>query len=216
MALALRDYQVTFTREETIAELALRWRQAASIENVSEFNIVWFVQEVLAKRLTKKGPLHFDFYDMKPGDEPAFVTFQPLTLHIDHEVWQLAYLGDPLARFIVAHEVGHLVLHDHHAKAFSDESRVNIKFATKECSAEWQANTFASHFLLPDHIVLAYNDAAELARSCSVTTQLASERLEEATEARKPRPKFDGGFCIVCGNFTRRQNGSIECTTCGS
>lgn len=212
MPLPLRDYQVTFTREEDIAKSAFAWRAAAGNENRADFNIVDFVEGVLAKKIKGKGPLHLELFDMQQGGEPAFVTFQPLTLHIDRQVWELAKMGDPECRFIVAHEVGHLILHDHHAKAFSNDGRVNIKFATQECSAEWQANTFASYFLLPDQIVLAHSDANDLARSCSVTRQLANDRRDAVLEARKPRPKVEGGFCIECGCFTSREKGATKCS----
>jgi hypothetical protein len=207
---ALSDYLVKFAREELIAEIALAWRTEAGEENSAEFNVVKFVENVLAKKIKKKGPLHFSFFEMTPGGLPAFVTFEPLTLHIDSEVWEHAKLGNPESRTIVAHEVGHLILHDHHAKAFSS-TETGSRFQTKETSAEWQANTFAAYFLLPDHIVAAFNNGDDLANSCSVTKKLANQRVEAVREARRPRPKLEGNFCIKCGEITKRMNGSVKC-----
>jgi len=214
MHLALNDYEVIFRREETIAEIALDWRKESGEENSADFSIVKFVDSVLAKKFQKKDPLHFDFFDMEVGEKPAWVSYQPLTLHIDREVWEYARLGDPTSRFIVAHEVGHLILHDHHAKAFSSDTQAR-RNQIKEISAEWQANIFATHFLLPDHIVLAHNDPGDLAKSCSVTRELAKDRVGALGEATRPCPKIEGDFCIRCGDFTKRVNGSIRCTTCG-
>jgi Zn-dependent peptidase ImmA (M78 family) len=210
MSGAPRDYLVSFIREEEIARIANEWRRAAGIENSPEFNIVAFVEDVLSQKL-KKGPLRIKFFDMRDGDDPAFVTFQPHpTLHIDRDVMSNAKIGDPESKGIVAHEVGHIILHDHHAKAFSHD-RVNPKFYVKETSAEWQANTFVDYFLLPDHIVIAYSDVKELAKSCSVTQDLARHRLDAVAEARRPRPKIEGDFCIKCGQFTVRRGGSVKC-----
>jgi hypothetical protein len=39
------------------------------------------------------------------------------------------------------------------AKAFTTDPSLNIRFVEQEHSAEWQANTFAGYFLLPDHLV---------------------------------------------------------------
>jgi Zn-dependent peptidase ImmA (M78 family) len=212
----LRDYQVRFTREEEIAAIALEWRKEAGNENSAEFNIVEFIENVLAKKIRKKGPLHVDFFQMQYRGDPAYVTFEPLTLHVDSDVWHRAKLGDPECRYILAHEAGHLILHDHHAKAFSNDGSVNIKFATKECSAEWQASVFAAYFLLPDHIVLANMNATDLTHSCSVPRQVAEDRVSAVAEAMKPRSKIEGDFCIVCGEFTNRKTGSNRCPTCGN
>ena len=210
MPSALRDYLVSFTREEEIARIAHEWRVAAGIENSAEFNIIAFVEDILSKKL-KKGPLHIEFFDMREGEHPAFVTFWPhITLHIDRDIWGNAKMGDPESRAIVAHEVGHIILHDHHAKAFSYD-RINPKFYVKETSAEWQANIFADYFLLPDQVVIAYWDVKELAKSCSVTQAFARQRLNAVAEARHPKPKIEGDFCIKCGQFTVRRDGSVKC-----
>jgi Zn-dependent peptidase ImmA (M78 family) len=204
MPVALKDHLVSFDREESIAATALAWRKEAGHENSAEFNIVKFIEDVLAKKFKRKGQLTIEFFDMIPGDDPAFVTFQPaVTLHVDREIWELAKLGDPKARYILAHEIGHILLHDHHAKAFASEP--NSKLYVKETSAEWQANTFAAYFLVPDALVLAHLNASELSASCSVTRTLATERIEVVTAARRPRPKIEGDFCIDCGNFVERR-----------
>lgn len=214
MQIAINDYEVAFRREETIAEIALDLRKAAGEVNSPDFNIVKFVENALVKMLQKKDPLHFDFFDVEAGGKPACVSYRPLTLHVDREVWELAGLGDPESRFIVAHEVGHIILHDHHAKAFSGDVNAR-RHRANEVSAEWQANIFATYFLLPDHIVLAHNDPDDLARSCSVLGSLAQERVDALNKATKTREIFDGNFCITCGNFTKVERGLVKCTTCG-
>jgi hypothetical protein len=210
-----RDYQVAFKREETIAAIALQWRKEAGHENSAEFNICNFIEVVLSKGFTKKGRLQIAFYDMSPNAEPAYVTFESLTLHVDCEIWNLANLGDPYARFVLAHEVGHVLLHDNGAKAFSNDPRDQIRSAVNEESAEWQANTFGAHFLLPTHLVEAYSDSIEISKSCSVERYLAEERLQSVQDAKRPRIKIEGDFCIPCGEFTKRVEGRVRCPTCG-
>jgi IrrE N-terminal-like domain len=148
-----RDHYVGYRSEEEIASIALTWGKAGDISNHGYFDIIDFVQNVLSKQFTKKGALTIRLFDGAPQDDLAYVTFNPLTLHVDSEVWHFAKLGDPTSRHMIAHEIGHALLHDHYARPFSNDPSQNIRFAQQEHSAEWQANTFAGHFLLPDHIM---------------------------------------------------------------
>jgi hypothetical protein len=209
------DHYVPFRHEETIAEIALAWRREARNENNGYFDVVDFVQRTLSRGL-KKGLLRVCFFTRSCDDgNPAYVEFDRIkgpTLFVDEEIWELAQRGDPMARFIVAHEIGHLVLHDHYAQAFSNDPAVRLKYSVKECSAEWQANVFASCFLLPDHIVTSLRDVDALTGTCSVTRQLAEERLGVI---RKPR-RHEGDACPECMNFTLVRNGvCMKCDTCG-
>lgn len=220
MSAMLRDYYVEFRREDDIAETALAWRRASRNENLAYFNVVDFVVDVLQKQL-KKGPILIEFFDAEDGADPAYVTFNPLTLHVDRETWDLAKLGDPDARFVIAHEVGHLILHDHHAKAFSRDPNAQIKFAEDEHSAEWQANVFAYYFLLPTHIVAAFADVGELARACGVSQRLAQERhvvvmLANVRHAQYVRSSGYLGDACGCGNFALVPRGLFAwCEVCG-
>ncbi len=210
-----RDYVVTFHREEFIAEIAVAWRKAAGYAHSVEFNIVDFIENVLARRYRKKGPLTVELFDMIEGGTPAYVEYEPLKLCVDREVWGFAKLGDPESKYILAHEVGHIVLHDHHAKAFSDDATGQQRYV-KESSAEWQANTFADYFLVPDETVIAKQDARDIARSCGVKLALAQDRVSALLTTSRPRPKIIGSFCMNCTDFTARRQGSTECVVCGT
>jgi hypothetical protein len=181
---ALDDYYVDFLSEDRIAASALEWRKAARNENYARFNIVRFVEDVLSKQTRR--PFKIEFFDAAEGEKPGYVTFNPRILHIDRETWRLADFGDPEARLIVAHEVGHLILHDHHAKAFSSDPALRIKFGEPEHSAEWQATAFAYHLLLPSHIVSSFKGSArELAASSDVSEQLAADRQNWVRETTR-------------------------------
>lgn len=222
MSVLRKDYKVRFRSEEEIAETALAWRAAAWSKNLAYFNVVEFVEDCLQALYTKKGRLIVDFFDAATEEDPAYVTFNPLTLHVDRETWYLAKLGEPDARFIVAHEVGHILLHDHHAKAFSNDPSQKLNFVQDEESAEWQANKFASHFLLPCHIVSAFASICELAAAASVTQDRATERFNavmwanfRATKKCTQRSRCEGDACATCGNFTLINDGAgKKCVYC--
>jgi hypothetical protein len=222
MSAPRKDYKVPFRSEEAIAQEALALRAAAGIKNLAYFNVVEFVEDRLRVFYTKKGPLIIDLFDATVGDDLAYVTFNPLTLHIDKETWRLARLGEPDARLIVAHEVGHIILHDHHAKAFSNDPSQKLNFVQNEESAEWQATRFAWHFLLPSHIVSAFASIRELAAAASVAENIATERFDAVMEdnARAARisalrSHCEGDACTNCGNFTLVGDGTNrKCVYC--
>ena len=185
----LRDYYVPFMTEEAIARIALEWRRAEGLAFRPDFNVITFFESVLVKRLKRnKGTLNVNFFDMEPGGDPAYVTIddpskppidRQITLHVDKETWSVARIGEPCARLIVAHEIGHIVLHAHYERAaFSRGSEVRLKAHVKERSAEWQADIFVGYFLLPACTVRAYNSPREIAAGCSVPFDLAEERFD--------------------------------------
>jgi predicted metalloprotease len=212
-----RDHKVLIKSREAIARIAMAWWTAAEKRGHS-FNVCDFVLGNLTERFTSKGRLQIEFYDRCKGDDPAYVTFKPLTLHVDRKIWKSAGEGEVYARYIIAHEIGHIVLHDEFAVAFSDEEAAQLKYLQDEESGEWQANVFAGYFLAPDHVALKLQDADVLAGLCVITDELAAKRLKEAKNGKvKLNPTYEGEMCGWCGNFTLARNGNTtNCDTCGT
>ena len=212
MSVVLDDYYVARKSEEKIASIALDWRKAAGNQNLARFNVTQFVEDASSKA---KRPFKIQFYDAAEGQKPGYVTFSPRTLHIDREIWRLATMGEPEARFIVAHEFGHIVLHDHDAKAFSSDPALRIKFGEPEHSAEWQANIFAYHLLLPSHIVAAFRgDTQELAASTQVVQAIAVDRQQSVREATRRIEYREAELCTDCGNLTLTRDGRCLSEAC--
>jgi IrrE N-terminal-like domain len=114
--------------------------------------------------------------------------------------------GEPFASFILAHEAGHILLHDNSAKAFSNQKTSQLSFIPPEDSAEEQANQFAGHLLLPTRTITKFNDAEMLAVLCNVPDQLAEERL---AAVRRQERHLAGlkDYCRDCGDFAEVSNG---------
>lgn len=211
------DHYVPWMGMERIQKIAKAWRESAKLGRLNwSFDITEFVTQVLAKKFLKKGPLSIKFLENDAEGPPAYVTYKPLTLHIKKRVWELARAGHGRSRFIVAHEIGHILLHDHTAQAFSGNPDLQNKFAQREHSAEWQADTFAAHFLLPDEVAEQFDSVDAYTELCKVNQELACETLERITESKR-RSSADGNACSECGNFSLVWSGSgFKCTTCGS
>jgi len=206
------DYKVDFVHKDVIAETALRLRELAGNENLAYFDIVDFVERVL--RPEARRPFNLNLIKTALGETPAYVDFNPLTLHVDDEVWQDARDGDPMARFIIAHEIGHLILHDHRAKAFSNDPAERIQYAQPEYSTEWQAHTFAYYFLVPDRIAAAFNDIHQLAAACGITKEIARERIAMSPNLARRHSAREAGFCSHCGNFSLSPSGVCLSNAC--
>jgi Zn-dependent peptidase ImmA (M78 family) len=86
-----------------------------------------------------------------------------------------------------AHELGHLVMHPGAAKLRSDPGTQIAKIKPFE-SAEWQANKFASLFLMPAHIIREFVSAAQLADCCHVSQLAAQIRYSEIQKVHKTLP----------------------------
>ncbi|WP_113891459.1 ImmA/IrrE family metallo-endopeptidase [Roseiarcus fermentans] len=151
--------------------------------------------------------LRVRFYNQGRCQPFAYVEHNPTILYCDHEVWSEACIGEPKARFILAHELGHVLLHDHYAQPFTE----NLKRSAwmKEESGEWQANTFADYFLVSDVAIERYLTPTAIAIYCGVEKIVALRRLG-------PGFGYVGESCERCGNFTLVRNGrSLICDTCG-
>lgn len=90
-----------------------------------------------------------DVFDHASAPVPAEVEacWVPLnqTLYIRDTVYDGMCDGDPRCRFTLAHEIGHILLG--HQITLNRESN-NAPMKVYE-NSEWQANTFASSFLMP-------------------------------------------------------------------
>lgn len=214
----IRDQYVPYRREDYIAHAALLLRQRGRNENLAYFDIVKFVETELLGKWGNKGTLQIEFYDAPEGGDLAFVKFDPLTLQVDREVWRLAKQGEPKARFIIAHEIGHIMLHEHDVQHFSNDPSVMLKYQEKEHSAEWQANTFASYFLVPSRLMVAFDKIEDMMQACAVDEPLILNRYdaENLLKIKRQRVVQDGQLCSTCGNFSVTGDGICRSDNCST
>lgn len=148
-----------------------------------------------------------------PQSELAFVNNILFELCCDQELWNDAEIGEPLARFILAHEIGHIILHTNKrsTRYYSPISASDRK-AKKEHYSEWQANEFALQFLIPSNALCANVTTYDIARRFGVETDIA----DRAIHSIKERFIYNGDYCPKCGNQTIAVNSNIViCDECG-
>lgn len=215
---------------DELAALATAARKKSGHENNPHIPLRDFIYGYLKPFYKEKGDLEVQFFDQKHGQPPAQVDFVPargkkpkrVILKVDNRVWTRALLGYVDDRYKIAHEVGHILLHDHTAKAFSNNVDLAYQFTGEKNSAEWQANGFAPFFLIPDFILEEETTAEAIATRCGAPLEAAQRRLTHYLEKRKEaeaRLRFrmcEGDCCANCGNFSIKwKEHRFKCTHCG-
>ncbi|MBM6595842.1 ImmA/IrrE family metallo-endopeptidase [Microvirga pudoricolor] len=185
-----------FWREEDLARLATKHRALSPKAQEPNFNVVEFFGNDLPKII--RCPIKVSLRNLAGHEDwPAFVSGGKPELICDDEVWEHSKLGDPDARYILAHEFGHLVLHSGHAQHFSDPNNEFHSWHMEEEGVEWQAHTYARYLLAPDELARAFLNSGEMATTCDIPIWLAKRRWEEVNKGM-----LSGNVCPNCGDFT--------------
>lgn len=101
-----------------------------------------------------------------------------LKIFIRDDVYEALHNGDGRSRFTIAHEIGHLLMHENVSLA-----RDQVPPKAYEDS-EWQADVFAAELLVPLHVAAMYNDPSELSMTMGVSFTCAKNRISEARKQK--------------------------------
>ena len=129
---------------------------------------------LLEHRLTELGgTYHIASFD-ELGDNEA-VTFPDISeIHLREDVYNALCAGDHRARFTVAHEFGHLVLHQGISLGRNKQPGGHQHFE----DSEWQADCFASEFLMPARMVAKdFTTASAISKAFNVSLEAAMVRI---------------------------------------
>jgi hypothetical protein len=202
------DCIVGFRTEESIKASAEHVRAVLDVSGRPDFRIIDCFRRLVSESLLKSGPLKLRRFKTCDETVPAFISFKlELTLNISEDVWEDADENLPWPRRVLAHELGHICLHDHYALPFSGQQEKWVP--VDERSGEWQADRFLEYYLVSDADVYNYVTPNSIAAHCAVEYEVALRRL-----GRKFR--FAEDICPSCGNLTTVRSGTIlKCDTCG-
>jgi|SRR5215213_1781365 len=210
------DHKVQPRSEKTLAQWADKVRRRARVTGRYRIDIIDLIER-------PKNEIGFALViarDDKYG-EPAFVKFRKtypyVLLTVRRKVWEDAKRYADYAYFILAHEIAHIILHDHKAVAYTSDSSLHIQYAFSEDSAEWQADTFAKHLTVPDEALRDTRDPALLSILCNVEERIAVDRVKSYLRTGPMHElTYDGNPCRRCANYTLVHNGTdTRCDTCG-
>jgi hypothetical protein len=129
-------YFVKYRSKADIAESANSLRAYLKIEHLYSFNIVKSVREkLIGKYFPIIGIMKLKlFNDIDDPNGTAYITYEndSFSLNIHEEIWALAEMGDPESRYIIAHELGHIVMHNNYKREFSPINAYNKSFMVDE------------------------------------------------------------------------------------
>jgi IrrE N-terminal-like domain len=225
--MSLIDHKVPFRSEAFVAGVAMACWRLGTVPGSNLVNLNTILDELQAHGVEsivqipgakRKGRLKIEPIEDSLYEFPAYVKFTPtLTMCVQKGVWSRFQEGRSEERIIIAHEIGHIVLHNDEAKQFSRDKNLQIRFAGDEDSAEGQANTFTDHLLIPTHVAERIKDVERVAFACNVPQGFAFDRMSAVGRAKKILGVITGCEpCPVCGDFAVAENaGRRECKSCG-
>jgi hypothetical protein len=214
---AVHDRWVDYRATRDVVCLARSYRKRWDASPVLRFCIVQYLYE-----LAPVVGFEIVAVDVLPNEGKfAYVTFNPLRLVIEKVILAEAKLGDPKAVYVIAHELGHLIIHKGQTLHYSDPSPARRSAPETERSAEWQADVFAHFFLVSEAALADTRPPADVAIAISVerTTLEAVKRYDSKRDVFRfvEDIEYAGDSCGECGNFTLVRNGTcLKCDTCGS
>ncbi|NVF15000.1 ImmA/IrrE family metallo-endopeptidase [Vreelandella maris] len=131
-----------------------------------------YIQEELAMEIVPDDELKDAVAETEPDEQ---------LIKIRESDYNSAAAGDRDALFTLAHELGHLFMHADQPKTFA---RSSIKYSL-ESDCEWQANTFASEFLVDRRLVDTKWSIHKVQETFGVTWEIARDALEEKKREEK-------------------------------
>ena len=165
-------FQVPPLRKTTIMSVAERARAALRVPP-GVFDAERFLESLVEYGIV------FDVFDKASAPVPIEVEacWVPgqRTLYIRDTVYDAICQGNPRGRFTVAHEVGHMLL-AHQPVLHREPAGRQIPIYA---NSEWQANTFASAFLMPEEEIRSngLHSAEDLVNHFRVSMSAAEIRV---------------------------------------
>ena len=145
----MSEFLVPPASKRDIKRLASTIRKKFGLEYVAFFPVVEMIEVALPMFDSQ---FNFEIVeDCEFGLDAANYNPQQNLMRIRQSVYDGACAGNGRDRFTLAHELGHYFMHKDVDLALS---RIDTKYTVPAyCNSEWQANTFASALLMPDHII---------------------------------------------------------------
>ncbi len=204
------DHKVKFRAYETLLAEFMRERENAGIDHLCGIRPRKIMESYIGSHFSGRGVLSLVLHN--DNDTPR-VTLDPFALQVNFQLWEEAGDGEPLACFMLLHELAHILMHRHPEYSFSRSESSQLGYAQDEESAEWQANIFAALFMAPPYLASGCGDPKSLCERFNFPSEFAGFWLEW----RRRRPlRLVSDFRPACGHQPLTTiGGRMKCTNCG-
>ena len=167
------DHIVSPRSMKNIREIVNRIKKQCGLYESLQFPIVFFWEQIIPKYFHDYRFLYVE--DEELDGLEAYTDHNLKIVKVKTSIYERALNGTPKDTFTLAHEIGHLFLHDGEAMIFA---RTSERFPAYK-SAEWQANYFAAEMLMPSHLIIDMS-IDEIKIKCHVSEKAASIQLNHA------------------------------------
>ncbi len=175
--------------DEKIKALAESWRRQLDIGDNASPDIVWSIEAAFSNKLPHSALIPQTEKELP--ENLALTIYNPSRILVRENVYLAARDGHPRARYILAHEFGHVVLHNEMPKSLKDTNQERITLQNlKNMSIERQADTFAHFFLVPEDIARKFHNLSRIVNECLVSVQFGQEAVRKygLRQKRKLQP----------------------------
>ncbi|MBQ6686380.1 MAG: ImmA/IrrE family metallo-endopeptidase [Firmicutes bacterium] len=163
---------------QKIRDIAYNFRKILGIENELYIDILRILEMILVPM-----GLDFEIVPVSEMDEEAVTYPQESRIVLREDVYLKAMEGNGRARYTIAHEIGHAIMHLSDRISFAR----GIEAVPIYMDPEWQADVFAAELLIPKHLV-GELDVKEVVSKCGVSNQAARIQLSKykKTDGKNP------------------------------
>jgi hypothetical protein len=160
------------TSRKIIRNLTLKLRGILGLQNHCYFPVVDFLERGMPKIFPE---FNYEYVEKtKMGRVEGLTIPETNTIQIREDVYVAATKNEGRARFTIAHEIAHYIIHKDQPPCFARVNEVLPVYV----DPEWQANVFAAELLMPFHLVVE-KTADEIVEKCKVSREAAEYRLSK-------------------------------------
>ncbi|ENT8213843.1 ImmA/IrrE family metallo-endopeptidase [Salmonella enterica subsp. enterica serovar Give] len=168
MTIAKRElgHRVSPLSNDMIKSYAQRLRDVLQISNHTYLRL-----DVLLEGLMASESIDLEIVEDHELPKRYAVTYPDKNkIVLQQSVYDALCCGENHARFTVAHEIGHLIMHRNQGAYARSKSNGGHKIYE---DSEWQADVFASHFLIDARLVSPAMNAEDVSITFGVSLQAA-------------------------------------------
>ncbi|WP_298355567.1 ImmA/IrrE family metallo-endopeptidase [Rhodoblastus sp.] len=210
-----RDFDVLPRSDDEIHVSAMNLRNFLGITTRFQFDLPSLIkQKLVGQKLRGIGTLELVIHEYYPAKASVSFKHDSCVLVVEEDTWIFAGQGDSESIFRLAHELGHLMLHNKHEQRFSKPREYKLNYINEDRSAEAQANKFAAYFLAPRQYIYCCETPHDLSQAFNFPTAFAAFRFGLHNRDRDKRPKTRCKNCST--EFSIYDSSDSQCPFCCS
>ena len=166
-------FQVKPLSRSDIRNLTLTLRKKLGLQDHPYFPVIEFLEKWMPEVLFPE--FNFEYVaESEMGSAEGLTIPEENVIRIREDVYMAAMRDEGRARFTIAHEIGHYVMHRHQTPCFA---RANVSLPAY-MDSEWQANTWAGELLMPYYLTKGMT-IYEIKEKCKVSESAATYQLSK-------------------------------------